>query len=180
MRRANSKQSTTAICLLETALRTLDGRYLGHRDGAGEVQNDEVEENELAEDDREVSLDGKENLEIEVVEGVASSLGDLSTNGSLPGVLKSFRAVRSNKPMSAVLQSLVKTRLQLSERLYVVDAACKLERAGLAFEAARVEGIVQHCDLSPSWQSSSHCCHFGMSRSVVQSRLEALARHWHR
>lgn len=99
MRRANSKQSTTALCLLETALRTLEGRYLGHRDGAGEVQNDEVEENELAEEDREVSLDGKENLEIEVVDGVASSLGDLSTNGSLPGVLKSLHAVRSRKPI---------------------------------------------------------------------------------
>lgn len=94
MSRANSKHSTTAICLLETALRTLEGRYLGHRDGAGDVQNDEVEENELAEDDGELSLDGNENLEIEVEDGVARSLGDLSTKGSLPGVLKSFRAVR--------------------------------------------------------------------------------------
>lgn len=101
MTRPSSKQTTTAICLLETVLRTLEGRYLGHRDGAGDVQNDETEENELAEDDREDSLDGRENLEIEVMEGVASSLGDLSTNGSLPGVLNSFHAVRSRKPISA-------------------------------------------------------------------------------
>ena len=99
MRRARSKQTTTAICLLETVLRTLEGKYLDHRDGAGDVQNDEAEEKELVEEDREVSLDGKENLEIEVLEGVASSLGDLSTNGSLPGVLKSLHAVRSRKPI---------------------------------------------------------------------------------
>lgn len=101
MRRASSKQTTTAICRLETVLRTLEGKYLGHRDGAGDVQNDEDEENELAEDDREGSLEGKENLEIKVMEGVASSLGDLSTNGSLPGVLKSFHAVRSRNSISA-------------------------------------------------------------------------------
>lgn len=101
MKRPNSKQATTAICLLETVLRTLEGKYLGHRDCAGDVQNDEVEDNELVDDDREVSLDGRENLEIELMEGVASSLGDLSTNGSLPGVLKSFRAVCSRKPILA-------------------------------------------------------------------------------
>ena len=100
MSRANSKQTTTAIRLLETVLRTVEGRYLGHRDGAGDVQNDEAEENELAEDDGEGSRDGKENLEIEIMEGVASSLGDLSTKGSLPGVLKSLHAVRSRKPIS--------------------------------------------------------------------------------
>lgn len=101
MRRPSSKQTTTAICLLETVLRTLEGKYLGHRDGAGDVQKDEVDENELVEDDREVSLDGRENLENELIEGVAISLGDLSTNGSLPGVLKSFRAVCSRKPILA-------------------------------------------------------------------------------
>ena len=78
----------------------LEGTYLDHLGGDGDVQKDEVEENELAEDDREVSLDGKENLEMERVEGVASSFGDLSTNGSLPGVLNSFHAVRSRKPIS--------------------------------------------------------------------------------
>ncbi len=91
----------TAICLLKTMLRTLGGKCLGHREGAGDVQNDELEDKELAEEDREGSLDGTENLEIEVIEGVASSLGDLSRNGSLPGVLKSFRAVRSKKPICA-------------------------------------------------------------------------------
>ena len=78
----------------------LEGTYRDDRGGAGEVQKDEVEVNELAEDDREVSLDGRENLEMEMVEGVASSLGDLSTKGSFPGVLKSFHAVRSRKPIS--------------------------------------------------------------------------------
>lgn len=103
MNRASSKHATTAVCLLETVLRTLEGKYLDHRDGAGDVQKEEVEENELAEDDREGSLDdGKENLEIELIEGVASSLGDLSTNGSLPGVLKSFHAARSRKRISAM------------------------------------------------------------------------------
>ena len=99
--RASSKQTTTAICLLETVLRKLEGKYLGQREGAGEVQKDEVEEKELAEEEREVSLDGKENLDIGAVDGVARRLGDLSTKGSLPGVLKSFHAVRSKKPISA-------------------------------------------------------------------------------
>ena len=101
MKRAKSKQATTAICLLETVLRTLEGKYLGHRDRAGDVQNDEVEEKELVDDDRDVSLDGRENMEIELIEGVASGLDDLSTNGSLPGVLKSFRAVCSRNPILA-------------------------------------------------------------------------------
>ena len=105
--RASSKQITTAICLLETVLRKLDGKYLGHREGAGEVQKDEVEENELAEDDREVSLDGRENMDIGVVDGVARSLGDLSRKGSFPGVLKSFHAVRSRKPISAKWQRII-------------------------------------------------------------------------
>lgn len=99
MKSPSSKQATTAICLLETVLRTLEGRYLGHRDRAGDVQNDEAEEKELVDDDRDVSLDGKENIEIELIEGVASGLDDLSTNGSLPGVLKSFRAVCSRNPI---------------------------------------------------------------------------------
>lgn len=105
--RASSKQTTTAICLFETVLRMLEGKYRGHRDGAGDVQNDEAEEKELAEDDRDDWLDGRENLEIEVVEGVASCLGDLSTNGSFPGVLKSLHAVRSKKPISAETLNLV-------------------------------------------------------------------------
>ena len=118
MTRASSKQTTTAICLLETVLRKLDGRYLGHREGAGEVQNDEVDENELAEDDREVSLDGKDNLDIGVVDGVVRRLGDLSTKGSLPGVLKSFHAVRSRKPISAKWHKILLTRqAQEVERL---------------------------------------------------------------
>lgn len=101
MRRARSKQTTTAICLLETVLRRLEGKCLDHRDGAGDVQNDEAEEKELAEDDLEGSLDGRENFEMDPMDGVASSLGDLSTKGSLPGVLKSLSAVRSRKPILA-------------------------------------------------------------------------------
>ena len=82
-------------------LRTLEGKYLDHLDGAGDVQNDEVEEKELADEDREDALDGRENLEMEFVEGVASNLGDLSTNGSLAGALNRFHPVRSRKPISA-------------------------------------------------------------------------------
>ena len=118
--RASSKQTTTAICLLETVLRKLEGKYLGQREGAGEVQKDEVEENELAEEEREVSLDGKENLDIGVVDGVARRLGGLSTKGSLPGVLKSFHAVRSRKPMSAMWRRFLLTiRAQEAERLRI-------------------------------------------------------------
>lgn len=107
MRRARSKQTTTAICLLETVLRTLEGKYLDQRVGAGDVQNDEADEKELVEDDLEGSLDGRENFEMEPMEGVASSLGDLSTKGSLPGVLKSLSAVRSRRPISAERHNLM-------------------------------------------------------------------------
>ena len=104
MTRAISKQTTTAICLLETVLRTLEGRYRGHRDGTGDIQNDEADDSELTEDDREGSLDGRENLDMEIMEDLGSSLGDLSTNGSLPGVLNNFHAVRSRKPIPAGLR----------------------------------------------------------------------------
>ena len=124
IKRPNSKQATTAICLLETVLRTLEGKYLGHRDRAGDVQNDEVEEKELVEDDREVSLDGRENLEIELIEGVASGLGNLSTNGSLPGVLKSFRAVCSRKPILAERHELrLMVQPHTVEKMY--ESSCK-------------------------------------------------------
>lgn len=119
MKSASSKQTTTAICLLETVLRTREGMYLDHLDGVGDLQKDEVEEKELAEDERELSLDGRENMEIEAIEGVASSLGDLSTKGSLPGVLKTFLAVRSRKPISAaeqLIESMIQT--QKDERMY--------------------------------------------------------------
>ena len=104
---ARSKQMTTAICLLETVLRTLEGKYLDHRDGAGDTQKDEVDEKELAEDDLDGSLDGRENFEMEPMEGVASSLGDLSTKGSLPGVLKSLSAVRSRRLILAERHNLM-------------------------------------------------------------------------
>ena len=140
MIRASSKQTTTATCLLETVLRKLDGKYLGHRDGAGEVQNDEVEENELADDDRDVSLDGKENLDIGVVDGVARSLGDLSTKGSLPGVLKSFHAVRSRKPISAKWHKLLLTmRAQEVKRLRVQAHVTTCKHLAWHFLATLVE-----------------------------------------
>ena len=142
MTRASSRQTTTAICLLETVLRRLEGKYLGHREGAGEVQNDEVEDNELAEDDREVSLDGNENLDIGVVDGVARSLGDLSTKGSLPGVLKSFHAVRSRKPISAEWKwhrILLTMRAQEVERLRVQGHGTTCKHLAWHFLATFVE-----------------------------------------
>ena len=50
-----------------------------HRDGAGDIQNDEEEDKELVDDElEEVPVDGRENLAIEDDEGVARSLGDFS------------------------------------------------------------------------------------------------------
>ncbi|KAL9034123.1 MAG: hypothetical protein Q9214_007189, partial [Letrouitia sp. 1 TL-2023] len=75
----------TAICLLETALRALMGRYRrgDHRDGAGDIQKVEDEDRELEdeEDVDEASVDARENLKTEEREGVARSLGDFSWTG---------------------------------------------------------------------------------------------------
>lgn len=87
--------------LLDTVLRTLEGRYcLGsalcpppvrvvskspaffgdHRGGAGDIQKDDEEDNEEVELELEElpDNDGNENLAIEDDEGVASSFGDFS------------------------------------------------------------------------------------------------------
>lgn len=78
-----NKQRKTAICLLETALRALIGRYRrgDHREGAGDLQKVEDEDRELEdeeEDVNEASVDARENLKTEEREGVARSLGDFS------------------------------------------------------------------------------------------------------
>ena len=62
----------TASCLLLTALRALTGRYLrgDHREGAGDIQNVDEDDNELEEDDDEDDdavdwREERENLEME-------------------------------------------------------------------------------------------------------------------
>lgn len=92
----------TAICRLGTVLRTLEGAHLDHRGGAGDVQKVSDEEIELVEDEGEDPSEGSENFEMGTLEGVASSLGDLSRKGSLEGVLSNRRTVRSSKPIPSV------------------------------------------------------------------------------
>ena len=53
----------TAICLLEAAFLTPNGR-MDQREGEGEFQNVEDEDSELEEDEAEDSLEGSSNLEI--------------------------------------------------------------------------------------------------------------------
>jgi len=97
-RRASSKHTTTAACLLEMPLRTLDGMYLtGHREGGGDVQNVSEDESELFDEEAEESPDGRENIGTEFVDGVVSNLGDLSMKGSLAGVLENLQAKRSKR-----------------------------------------------------------------------------------
>ncbi len=62
---------------------TPDGRYLvgDQRDLAGDIQKAEADDRELAEDDADEVSDGRENLDMDVQDGVASSLGDLSIDG---------------------------------------------------------------------------------------------------
>lgn len=57
------------------------------------------DERELA-DEEDDECDGKENLAVKVLEGVARSLGDLSMKGSLGGELKSRHTVDSRKPIA--------------------------------------------------------------------------------
>lgn len=94
MSRANSRHNTTAICLLEAAF-LIPGEIKDQREGAGEAQNRDEEESELAEEEaEEVRLDGSSNLDIVFCEGVASSFGDLSRKGSLDGVPNTFQRLR--------------------------------------------------------------------------------------
>ena len=65
-----------------------------HLGGAGDVQNEDADEIDVV-DEAEDSPDGKVKVGIRICEGVARSLGDLSTNGS--GVLESFQTARSKK-----------------------------------------------------------------------------------
>jgi hypothetical protein len=76
----------------------LDGRQRSdQRDGAGDIQKDEADERELADDEAEECAEGRMNVGIGTCDGVASSLGDLSMNGS--GVLESFHIARSRMPI---------------------------------------------------------------------------------
>ena len=56
------------------------------------------DDKELADEDED-ECEGKENLEMELREEVARSLGDLSMNGSLGGELNSRHTVDSRKPI---------------------------------------------------------------------------------
>ena len=92
----------TATWRLDTAFLKLDRRYVksDRFDGVGDLQNIEADEvEELRDDATDDDTDGRENLQMEVREGVARSLGDLSRKGSRGGELKSFQAVLSRKPM---------------------------------------------------------------------------------
>ena len=75
-----------------------------HREGVGDLQKMEAEEvEELREEDDDDDTDGRENLEMDVREGEASNLGDLSRKGSCGGELKSRDIVLSRKPMMPFL-----------------------------------------------------------------------------
>ena len=69
--KARAMQRMTASCLLLTALRALTGRYLrgDHREGVGDVQKVEEDDNELEEDDEDDDAvdwrEERENLDME-------------------------------------------------------------------------------------------------------------------
>lgn len=98
--RANAKQKTTAICLLEATFLIFAGMK-DQREGAGGAQNIDDDERELAEEEaEELRLDGSSNFEMVMVDDVARSFGDLSRNGSLVGVLKTLQRL---SPISATV-----------------------------------------------------------------------------
>ena len=70
-----------------------------HRDLAGDIQKADAEDRELPEEDADEDSEGKENLDMEVQDGVASNLGDFSKKGSLEGELNKFHTVPSRNPM---------------------------------------------------------------------------------
>ena len=72
-----------------------------HLGGAGDVQNEDVDEIDVVDEEAEDSPEGKVKVGIRICEGVARSLGDLSMNGS--GVLESFQTARSKKLISSGL-----------------------------------------------------------------------------
>ncbi len=74
---------------------------IDHLEGAGDVQNEDADEIDVVDDEAEDSPEGKVKVGIGICEGVARSLGDLSTNGS--GGLESFQTARSRKLISSGL-----------------------------------------------------------------------------
>lgn len=93
---------TTTTCLFETLFLTLAGMHLtDHLEGAGDVQNEDADEIDVVDEDAEDSPEGKVKVGIRICEGVARSLGDLSTNGS--GVMESFQTARLKKLISSGL-----------------------------------------------------------------------------
>jgi len=88
---------------LDTLFLTVDGRYLVGDQGdlAGDIQKADADDSELAEEEVDDDSEGRENLLTELHDGVASSLGDFSTNGSLGGELNTPHTLRSRNPMGA-------------------------------------------------------------------------------
>jgi hypothetical protein len=89
---------------LDTLFLTVDGRYLVGDQGdlAGDIQKADADDSELADDEvDDDDSEGRENLLTEVHDGVASSLGDFSKNGSLGGELSSPHTLPSRNPMGA-------------------------------------------------------------------------------
>ena len=72
-----------------------------HLGGAGDVQNEDVDEIDVVDEEADDSPEGKVKVGIGICDGVARSLGDLSTNGS--GVLESLQTARSKKLISSGL-----------------------------------------------------------------------------
>lgn len=116
------RQTITAICLLEIALRALMGRYRrgDHRDGAGDLQKVEDEDRELEDDEEDVdeaSVDARENLKTEEREGVARSLGDFSWTG-IPSWdrPKTLERAASRNPIADRMKGAGNDRLQQANK----------------------------------------------------------------
>lgn len=100
--RASIKHNTTATCLFETVFRTNEGMYLlcDQRDLVfGDIQKVEEDDTEDVDDEDEDFPECRENLDTDSWDGVTSSLGDFSRNGSRGGEVNIRHTVRSRNPM---------------------------------------------------------------------------------
>lgn len=100
--RASTKHNTTATCLFETVFRIIEGMYLlcDQRDVVfGDNQKVEEDDTEDTDDEDEDFPECSENLDADRWDGVTSSLGLFSRNGSLCGEVNIRHTVRSRNPM---------------------------------------------------------------------------------
>lgn len=84
-KRASNKHNTTATCLFETVFRRNEGTYLlcDQRDLVfGDIQKVEEDDTEDADDEDEDFPECSENLDTDSWDGVISTLGVFSRNGS--------------------------------------------------------------------------------------------------